>query len=269
MSDMTSETSVQDLDPADDRNFVTALARGLEVLRCFRQNETTLTNQDIAARTGLPKPTVTRLTYTLCKLGYLNHSERTGTYRLGAGVLALGYGALAGMEIAERAADQLKEICEGPNRHITSGIAERHRLHVINIAVHRSSEAVALTMNVGARLPLFYSAAGRAVLVAMSEREREALIDHAIKETPDESQRIVQSAEKAVADFHDLGFCTSFGEWSPDINGIAAPIVSLNGDRFYGLNIGGPSFLVPEEVLMDHYGARLKTVAQGLSRSEP
>ena len=48
-----------------DRQFVTALARGLEILRCFQAGDPALGNQDIAERTGLPKPTVSRLTHTL------------------------------------------------------------------------------------------------------------------------------------------------------------------------------------------------------------
>ena len=54
-----------------DRQFVTALARGLELLRCFTPRENVLGNQDLARKTGLPKPTVTRLTHTLMRLGYL------------------------------------------------------------------------------------------------------------------------------------------------------------------------------------------------------
>ncbi len=81
------------------RQFVTALARGLEVLRAYRPGEMSLGNQEIAQRTGLPKPTVTRLTYTLCELGYLLHQPRDGGYELGPAVLGLGY------TIAERAGD--------------------------------------------------------------------------------------------------------------------------------------------------------------------
>ena len=54
-----------------DRNFITALARGLDILRCFKMGEVDLTNQDFAQRTGLPKPTVSRLTHTLVVLEYL------------------------------------------------------------------------------------------------------------------------------------------------------------------------------------------------------
>src|SRR6266571_2034005 len=49
--------------PAHDRKFVVALARGLDVLRAFTPNEGLLGNQEIVTRTGLPKATVSRLTY--------------------------------------------------------------------------------------------------------------------------------------------------------------------------------------------------------------
>jgi hypothetical protein len=62
--------------PQHDRKFVIALARGLDVLRAFTSTETLLGNQEIANRAGLPKATVSRLTYTLTKLGYLTHIER-------------------------------------------------------------------------------------------------------------------------------------------------------------------------------------------------
>ena len=45
-----------------DRQFATTLARGLEVLRCFTPLEPLLGNKEISVRTGLPKPTVSRLT---------------------------------------------------------------------------------------------------------------------------------------------------------------------------------------------------------------
>src|SRR5690349_2903455 len=73
-----------------DRKFVAALARGLEVLRAFTPSEGILGNRDIAQRTGLPKPTVSRLTYTLTKLGYLSHIDRIGKYQLAPGALAIG-----------------------------------------------------------------------------------------------------------------------------------------------------------------------------------
>ena len=60
-----------------DRRFVTALARGLDILRCFSRKDRELGNAEIAKRTKLAKPTVSRLTFTLTQLGYLTYSPET------------------------------------------------------------------------------------------------------------------------------------------------------------------------------------------------
>ena len=61
-----------------DRNFGTALARGLHILRSYRHGDSALTNTDFAQRTGLPKPTISRLPHTLCQLGYLVQNSPGG-----------------------------------------------------------------------------------------------------------------------------------------------------------------------------------------------
>ncbi len=127
---MTPGAARDGFDPGDapgstDRAFVTALARGLEVLRCFRPGEVGLSNSDIAQRTGLPRPTVTRLTHTLRRMDYLVQVEATGQYRLGAGVLQLGYGVLAGIGLAGRAAEVMRVLQEsGPNPNVTVALGE-------------------------------------------------------------------------------------------------------------------------------------------------
>src|SRR5882724_574223 len=75
---------------ATDRSFVVALSRGLDVLRAFQPNDGLLGNQEIAARTNLPKPTVSRLTYTLTKLGYLAPVPRFEKYTLTPSAMTLG-----------------------------------------------------------------------------------------------------------------------------------------------------------------------------------
>src|SRR3981189_1086203 len=84
---------------ATDRSFVVALSRGLDVLRAFRPNDGLLGNQEIAARTNLPKPTISRLTYTLTKLGYLTQVPRIEKYQLAPSAMALGYAALANLGV--------------------------------------------------------------------------------------------------------------------------------------------------------------------------
>src|SRR3569623_3078620 len=85
--------------PATDRSFVVALSRGLEVLRAFHPNDGLLGNQELAARTNLPKPTISRLTYTLTKLGYLAPVPRFEKYQLTPAAMALGYAALSNLGV--------------------------------------------------------------------------------------------------------------------------------------------------------------------------
>ncbi len=250
-----------------DRNFITALARGLEVLRCFRQNEVELSNTDISERTGLPKATVSRLTYTLRKLDYLVADSRTGTYRLSAGVLQLGFGVLAALDIADRAESEMKALRDGPNSYITVALGERHRNEVIYLAVQTSREDVSLTMRVGARLPLFFSAIGRAILAGMDEDRLEEAFDDARRSEPDREAERLQSYDQARREFGEQRFCTGYGDWRPDVNGIAVPVTSLSGNRLFGLNVGGPSFHVKRKQLETVYAQRLIRAGQTLSLS--
>jgi len=61
----------------NDRQFVTALARGLSILSAFEE-ETELSHQALCQRTQLPKATVTRLIYTLCQTQFLSYNSQTG-----------------------------------------------------------------------------------------------------------------------------------------------------------------------------------------------
>ena len=244
---------------------MTALARGLDILRCFGENETTLTNSDIAERTGLPKATISRLTYTLCKLDYLIADPRMGTYRLSAGVLHLGFGVLAGMDIGARAEEEMRALRDGPNSYITVALGEQHQLDVVYLATSNSLEGVALAIRVGSRLPIFHSAIGRAILVGMPPDERERVLSIArTRGANTEADGRVQIGE-ALAEFEDKGFCTGYGTWRSDVNGIAVPVRSLSGGMVYGLNVGGPAFRVKKKQLETVYAPRLIKAAEALS----
>ena len=60
----TRKTPAEKPRAAKDRQFVTALARGLDILRAFTPRHPVLGNNEIAQRAHLPKPTVTRSSAT-------------------------------------------------------------------------------------------------------------------------------------------------------------------------------------------------------------
>ena len=90
--------------PATDRQFVTAVGRGLAVLRCFDAQHVQLGTTEIAQMTRMPQPTVWRLCYTLQQLGYLVQSpDNPDELRIGMAVLGLGQSSLRSPEISEMA----------------------------------------------------------------------------------------------------------------------------------------------------------------------
>ncbi len=253
------------LEDPKDRNFVTALSRGLDLLCCFRPGEVSLSNLDFSERTDLPKPTISRLTYTLCRLGYLVNDSQSGTYRLGVGVLNLGFGVLSGMDICDRASDVLRSLRNSGNSYITAALGEAHRSDVIYVAVHRSREDVSLSMHVGSRLPLFRSAIGRAILVGLAERDREIMIKQSANDLGVPASELWDSYAAAQIEYDKKGYCSGYGDWRADVNGIAVPVRSLNNARVYGLNVGGPSFHVSPEQLEREYSPQLIEAANFLS----
>ena len=110
---------------ATDRKFVVALSRGLDVLRAFHPRDGLLGNQEIAARTKLPKPTVSRLTYTLTKLGYLAQVSRFDKYQLAPPAMAIGYAALANLGIRGIAEAHMRKLAEETGGDVAVGARDR------------------------------------------------------------------------------------------------------------------------------------------------
>src|SRR6202451_1325289 len=153
-----------------DRHFVTALARGLEVLACFRPGDRALGNQELSKRCGLAKSTVSRLTHTLTELGYLVYVEDSAKYSLGTATLSLGSAMLSRLDIRKLAHPLMQELAEFGQCMVSLG--SRDRLSMIYVDAVRGSAAVTLSLDSGARIQIATSAMGRASLTAVSEDER-------------------------------------------------------------------------------------------------
>ncbi|HGP0211136.1 TPA: IclR family transcriptional regulator [Pseudomonas aeruginosa] len=237
-----------------DRQFVTALARGLELLRCFTPRESLLGNQELAKKTGLPKPTVSRLTHTLTRLGYLRHLPHSGKYQLEVGVMSFGYAMLSNLSIRALARPLMEEMAGYAKAAVA--MAARDRLSMVYLDVVHGEANLTMRRQVGSYLSLHRSAIGRACLAAMPEDEREFILGHIRKRHPEDWPEVRKGLERAFRDYADYGFCLSLGEWQRDVNAVG---VALHHES-HGLlafNCGGPSFHLKREKLEDDIGPRL------------
>lgn len=250
---------------AKDRQFVAALARGLEILRAFRPGDGPLGNQDIAQRTGLPKPTVSRLTYTLMKLGHLVYLERLGKYQVGPAVLSLGYLALGNLAIRQIARPHLQALSEYAN--VPAALGSRDRLSMIYLEACRGRDTMTLRLDVGTRIPLATTAMGRAYLAGMLPHERDYLLDHMSRRYQSRWPLLKKAIEQAIRDVEARGFCTSYGDWQSDIFAVGAPLRLPDGSGLMAVNCGGPQFLISRRRLEEEIGPRLVSLARMIETS--
>jgi len=252
-----------------DRHFVTALSRGLDVLSCFRSGSRLLGNQDISERCSLPKSTVSRLTYTLTKLGYLHYVRESGKYRLGTATLALGSAVLGRFDVRDLARPLMQELADATGTSVALGA--RQRLSMVCIEVCKGNAVLSLNMDVGMRLPLGTAAIGRAYLAMSSEAERADLMEQ-IKELDHLSWPAIKAGiEKSLQTYAEIGVCYSFGEWQPDVNGIAVGFRPGNGLPPMAINCGAPAFKVSSDYLLNEVRPKLieivRKIEEGLGQA--
>jgi DNA-binding IclR family transcriptional regulator len=249
-------------EPEHDRKFVVALARGLDVLRAFTATEGLLGNQEIATRAGLPKATVSRLTYTLTKLGYLTHVERLSKYQLAPAALSIGYSALANMRIRQVARPYMQELANYTGASVALG--SRDRLNLIYIEHCRSEHSMMLRLDLGARIPMGTTAMGRALLAAMPEKERAWLMDHIARREGEQWPKVRTGIERGIKDFASTGFTLSVGDWQPDVRAVGVPLIPSDGSGVFAFNCGAPAFQLTRERLENDIGPRLVNMARNV-----
>ena len=208
-----------------DRQFATTLSRGLQVLAGFTAAEPILTNKDIAERTGLPRPTVSRLTYTLTRMGYLQHHPhlgKYGKYELGSAVLSLAYPLLANLSVRQVARLPMKELADYARGWVSLGI--RERLSMVYIETARSHGLRNFKRDIGQTFPIANSAMGRAYLAALPAREREAMINQLQVKTPELWNAYSAQVERSLQDYIERGFCLGQGDYDPNTHTVAVPM---------------------------------------------
>jgi DNA-binding IclR family transcriptional regulator len=231
------------------------------VLRAFRPNDGLLGNQEIAARTGLPKPTVSRLTYTLTKLGYLMPVPRFEKYQLAPAAMALGYAALTNLgvrQLSEPFREQLMRDTGG-----AVAIGGRDRLSMIYFGQSRHG-AVNVQLDVGSRIPIATTAMGRAYIWAMTDEERAVLLRDMREHYGSRWSKIRDGIERCGETVAKLGFAISAGEWQDDVHAVGVALKLNDGTGPYAFNCGAPAFRFTEERLRSDIGPRLVAMVRNI-----
>jgi DNA-binding IclR family transcriptional regulator len=246
---------------ATDRSFVVALSRGLDVLRAFHPNDGLLGNQEIAARTNLPKPTVSRLTYTLTKLGYLTPVPRFEKYQLAPSAMALGYAALANLGVRHLSEPFREQLMRETGGAVAIGGRDRHSM--IYFGQSRAG-VVNVQLDVGSRIPIATTAMGRAFLWALPDDERTALMRELREHYGSRWARMRDGLERSGEMVAKHGFAISAGEWQDDVHAVGVALKLNDGTGPYAFNCGAPAFRFTEDRLRNDIGPRLVAMVRNI-----
>lgn len=241
---------------ADHPQFVTAVSRGFSILRCFEYGEQYLGNRDIAARTGLPKPTVSRLTFTLSSLGYLSYSPSLEKYALGIGVLALGHAFMKGNGVVDIARPLMRELADHSQAAVMLALPDGMRMVLLEVC--QGDPMFQMKLEAGSRVQHGSTALGRAHLAALPiEAFERSLTEIEHECEPQLWKKVRAGIMRARKDYEQYGFCFSLGDWNPDVFAIGVPMVSADRSRILAFNCSGRLSVMTRDKLLHDFGPKL------------
>jgi len=245
-----------------DRNFVNALARGFDILRAFQTQPGQLSNTDFSRITGLSKATVSRLTYTLWRLGYLDQVGRK--YRLNPALLSLAYPVLSSQPGRQAVHEKLTELAHQTKCNVALSVPSSNGINMIYLDCFNAGSVNTLHTDIGMRLRIANTSIGRAYLGGLNEEERQEKLSVLKDFHGSEWDQLLPRIEAGLDSMKQRGFCIVDGEWLKDTRAVATSMTPKPGEQSYSLSCGGPSFAVSADRLEQELGPRLVHIARSI-----
>ena len=236
---------------ADERYTVPALQRGLELLGCFSRQTPTLSGAELARQLGVPRASVFRMLHTLEQTGFVERVGDSSHYRLGLGVLRLGFEYLASMELNEHGRPVIEALRDqsGYSAHLVV----RDGREVVFVAKAPGRSAIFQSIQVGARLPAHATVLGRLLLAGLSLADLNALYPDAALPVYTARTPSSVAALKALIDAdRKAGYGISQGGFETGISTLAAPVFNDQAEV-----VAAVSITVPAQQLSDAQVAQL------------
>lgn len=248
-----------------DRNFATTLARGLSVLRAFRTDDDGLTNAQLAERTGLPKSTVSRLTFTLGCLGYLTQPQRNDRYRPGPTLLAMGHVAAASLSFLDPAQDMMQDLADLTGTLVLFAVRDRDKVALMR--TWRPRHAASIWLEVGHRLPIAGSSSGLAVLGATTREEfADLLSDHPEPPLDGGSFDALRREGRDQLIGHGYAVVRNQLRYSPKISAVSVPFRSARLAGPVVFSCGALDDVLPDARIHAEVGPALRDTVARLQR---
>src|SRR5262245_29135530 len=176
---------------------VPALDRGLKVLDLLSANGKSVTLAEITRALRLPRASVFRILHTLHHHGFVETDAFAKTYRLGPGVLRLGYQYLSSRNIVQVAQSQVEHLAQQTG--VSAHLSVRDNKDIVYL-IHASGNSNFISnIGVGDRLPAHATPAGQLLLSKLSKEEITMLYkDRTLAALTDQTPRSRRALAQAI-----------------------------------------------------------------------
>jgi IclR family KDG regulon transcriptional repressor len=243
---------MQSINPTGDFHLpqppTRAVDRALDILLCFTQTEPNLTLTQISERVGMHKSTVYRLLATMEHKRFVQRLD-DATYRLGLGLVELGFSVLKSNNIHRQALPHMQRLAAEYRENVDLGILDG--THVLYLQVIESQQRVKIASAPGQRLPAFCTATGKAFLAYLPDRQVQSILKADHHKYTQHTTTLISEIRQQLQLTRERGFAISEQEFEDGINAVAAPILDANQYPVAAMAIVGPAFRLTSERLLE------------------
>lgn len=231
------------------RDYVSSLARGLEILRTFSRTGKKMTLSEVAAKAGITRAATRRFLLTLVREGY---AATDGKYfDLTPQVLELGYSVLSRIDTWDIVKPFLERLSEDVEESVSATVLDG--LDVVYVCCVQYHRIISIGVAVGNRLPAHCTATGRVLLAEQPEETWPSMLK-AIKLEPRTQYSVTSknAFRKILEQVREDGYALVDQELELGLLSIAIPLRSLSGKVVGAVNIGVPTVRAdPERMVRD------------------
>ena len=241
-------------------DFVEALARGLEVLGCFGPDRGSLTLSEVAAATGLARPTARRLLLTLVELGFVR--SRDGRFEPTPKVLGLGMAYVGSLGLWDIARPHMEALVALTGE--SSSMAQLDGSDIVYMARVAVPKIITLRVEIGTRFPAVQTSQGKVLLAALAADELEAtLAEPSRSGLPPYIGRSREQLERELTEVRARGWALADEELAPGIRSVAAAVRDSTGRVRAAMNVTvHAAETTVDRLLTDHLPHLLRTAGE-------
>ena len=247
-----------------------SLERGLAILSSFHSDRPLIGVSELSRELDLSRSTAHRYVATLAKLGYLQQDPDSKRYRLGPKVLDLGFSAINSMDLREISAPHLRQLSDETGHTVNLAILDG--TDVVYIERCRTARPgqreIDLNLHVGARLPAYCTAMGKAILAFVPEERLEEIIER-IDFAPRGPNTLTdpEAFREELRKIRASGIAVNDEELAYGLRSIAAPIHSQSGEVLAALNLAVHRTMGSMDELIARFGPAVTQSAHDISLS--